>query len=147
MSFSLVWSVQYDQAGLLLSLRKKGDSASAPPAKWIKTGVEFYNSAPRISTVACDGWADWSVAPIAAKPGDWITVSIERAGDHHGASLWVYQLLEDGTKEPLREICWVYPPGSEAEWEIRVDAFAARPGKDVAEGLEAQIKDFVVKWE
>jgi hypothetical protein len=59
----------------------------------------------------------------------------------------VYQLLADGTKEPLREICWVYPPGEAPEWEIRVDAFAARPEKGVAEELEVKIKDFEVKWE
>lgn len=85
--------------------------------------------------------------PADAGPGSWTTVSIERAGDHHGPSLWVYQLLADGTKVPLREVCWVYPHGEAVDWEVSVQAFAARPNEEVKEELVVGFKDFVVKWD
>lgn len=106
--------------------------------------------------MACDAWADWSVGPLepdAAGETEWTTVSVERAGDHHGASLWVYRVLADGTKVPLREVCWVYGGGgtgadAPGEWEVSVEAFAARPAPDAAAGeLVAKVKDFEVKWE
>ena len=71
---------------------------------------------------------------------------IESAGDHHGASLWVYRVLEDGQKVPLREVCWVYGDGDADKWEIGVAALAARPSKDTKESLEVDLRDFEVVW-
>jgi hypothetical protein len=158
-SFSFTWTAQYDQAGLLLSLRPGSasltDTAASPltPPKWLKTGVEFYNSLPRISTVSCDAWADWSVSPLTnteASSGKdtWTTVLVERAtgSDGKGVSWWVYELLDSGEKIPLREVCWIY--GSGEDWELEVAAYVARPAKDgVDESLVAEFKGFSVEWE
>ncbi|KAK0743673.1 hypothetical protein B0T18DRAFT_415674 [Schizothecium vesticola] len=142
-SFSFPWREQYDQAGLLLAFHPPSPSnpKSPSPARWIKTGVEFYNGCPMLSTVSCDRWADWSVTPLplAQGKGDgevWTTVSVEKQNlDGHGWSLWVFQILEDGGKVPLREICWV-------------SAMAARPEKEVedGEGLVVRVRGMDVVW-
>ncbi len=156
MSLSFLWTEQYDQGGLLLSFRRAGSDAAATPERWIKTGIEFYNGRPMLSTVACDRWADWSVTPLttfafdtdarAAADKTWTTISIEKAGDQDGISLWVYQVLEGGEKVPLREICWVYGDGNAEEWELEVLGMAARPEKQADSSLEVEIRDFQAKW-
>ncbi|OIW28228.1 hypothetical protein CONLIGDRAFT_644432 [Coniochaeta ligniaria NRRL 30616] len=161
-SFPFATAAQYDQGGLLLSFRPaSGSSApsagSAPPPKWIKTGVEYYNSAPRLSTVSCETYADWSVgdrspdgAAAAEGAGDrvWTTVAVEKQTDHHGPSFWVFRVLEDGTKVPLREITWIYAggDGEVAKWDVTVEALAARPDTEVTSDLVVEFKDFEVEW-
>jgi uncharacterized protein len=150
-SVSFVWTERYDQAGLVLCLRKRSEkNLSAPPAKWIKTGIEFYNGKPMLSTVACDAWADWSVSPM---PGDnaaagaetWTTLSVEKEEDEHGVSLWVYNIRDSGEKIPLREITWVFGHDSE-QWDLQVLAMAARPEKKASQELEVKVKDMEIKW-
>jgi regulation of enolase protein 1 (concanavalin A-like superfamily) len=148
---------QYDQGGLLLSLRRKSGSDNnnnnAPPTKWIKTGIELYNGAPRVSTVGCDRWADWSVADLppsssSASGGEtgWTTVVVEKDKDGNGTGLWVYRVAEgSGEKVPLREICWVFGEDPEA-WEVEVHAMAARPEKEVQGGLTVEFAGLEVKW-
>ncbi|KAJ9130525.1 hypothetical protein NKR23_g12156 [Pleurostoma richardsiae] len=145
-SFRLPAAVQYDQAGLLLSLRPPSSpSSSAPPPKWIKTGVEFYNGTPMVGTVACDAYADWSLAPVAGSGEEWVTVAVERGQDENGVGVWVYQVLGSGEKVPLREVCWIF--GKETEgWEVEVGAFAARPNTSVTEALEPEFKGLEVEW-
>ncbi|KAB5545863.1 hypothetical protein GE09DRAFT_1191409 [Coniochaeta sp. 2T2.1] len=156
-SFPFSSAAQYDQGGLLLSFRPRSTttSPSAIPPRWIKTGVEFYNSAPRLSTVNCENWADWSVGDrspdVGEKGGEekvWTTVSVEKQGDHHGPSFWVFRVLEDGTKVPLREITWIYGGGDEevGKWELTVEALAARPDKEVSSELVVEFRDFEVEW-
>ena len=143
----------------MLSLRPPAPSGeeSGPPPKWIKTGVEYYNGNPMLSTVACDNWADWSVTPLlrgaGAEAGDgreWTTVSIMREQDGKGMSLWVYQMQGGAegageVKVPLREICWVF--GTETDgWELTVEAMAARPEKAAQEELSVDFRGFEVKW-
>jgi len=149
-SFSFPWSEQYDQAGLLLSFTPS-DSDSNPetaPPKWIKTGIEFYNGQPMLSTVAAAPWADWSVTPLpvtSVGAQTWTTLSIEKAGDEHGISLWVYRILDSGEKVALREICWVYGDKPET-WRLEVSVMAARPQKAATTSLDVEVKDFEVKW-
>lgn len=156
-SFSLPFTTaaQYDQGGLLLSFRPASSPVpSSPPPKWIKTGVEFYNAAPRLSTVSCDTWADWSVGDRSLDGSEsesrklWTTVSVEKQVDHHGPSFWVFRVLGDGTKVPLREITWIYGGGEEevAKWELTVEALAARPNTEVKEDLVVEFRDFEVEW-
>lgn len=45
----------YDQAGLMLR---------AGPARWIKAGVEWTDSAPHLSVVVTEGMSDWSARPL-----------------------------------------------------------------------------------
>jgi len=145
-SFLLPAKEQYDQGGLLLSLRPHSTPSStstSPPPKWIKTGVEFYNGVPKVGTVACDTWADWSLAPVQGKE-DWVTFSVEASGDELGHSIWVYQVVGE-EKVPIREVCWVF--GNElVEWDVNVAAYAARPAKGTKEELAVQFKGFTVEW-
>ncbi|KAH7131581.1 hypothetical protein B0J13DRAFT_529562 [Dactylonectria estremocensis] len=146
-TFTTTYTQQYDQAGLLLTLT----NPSSPSArKWIKAGVEFYNGDARLSVVACDAWADWSVSTprgaedivAGTKP---VTISVVRESDEHGSSLWVYAV--DGTdKTPLREICWVLGEYADEGWQLEVSALVARPGKETEGKLEAKFSDFDVQW-
>ncbi|KAF2670687.1 hypothetical protein BT63DRAFT_424626 [Microthyrium microscopicum] len=156
-SVSFAWKERYDQAGLLLCLRKRSVSeeqsvelTTAPPAKWIKTGIEFYNGKPMLSTVACDAWADWSVTPRtmgagASATATWTTLSIEKEQDENGVSLWVYHIDDLGEKIPLREITWVFGHDPD-RWNIEVLAMAARPEKSAIDILEVSIKDMAIEW-
>jgi hypothetical protein len=103
-----------------------------------------------LSTVTCDAWADWSVAPLplsenSSSVDTWTTISIEKEEDENGVSLWVYHVAKDGQKTPLREITWVFGHDTE-KWDVQVLAMAARPEKKATEDLEVSVKDMVVKW-
>ena len=145
---------RYDQAGLLLHLRRTPtpstateatEATNAAPDKWLKTGVEFANGVPWLSTVACDNWADWSVTPLpAAAAAAPVTATVEarREIDAHGTSLWVYALELDSEeamvkRTPLREVAWFF--AAEEGWEVGVGAYAARPGH-AREGLRAEVR-------
>ncbi|KUI54595.1 hypothetical protein VP1G_01911 [Cytospora mali] len=152
-SFLLHPKEQYDQAGLVLSLRPTGsetgpgsnDAIKSPP-KWIKTGVEYYKGVAKAATVACDVWSDWSLADVRGEEGDWVTVLVESGSDELGLSLWIYQVLRDGEKVPLREVCWVFGHGEPEGWEVAVEAYACRPEKGTGEELSVEFKDFDVQW-
>ncbi|KAK4236077.1 hypothetical protein C8A03DRAFT_36060 [Achaetomium macrosporum] len=154
-SFNFTPQEQYDQGGILLSFfrRSTGNNKTKnPPPKWIKSGIEFYNGAPRLSTVSCDNWADWSVADLNSEGGGkgketgWTTIQVEKDKDGNGTGVWVYRVLEEtGEKIPLREICWVFGDLPE-EWEVEVHAMAARPEKGVEGGLEVEFAGLEVKW-
>ncbi len=156
-TFTFSYKEQYDQAGLVLALRRRTPdggpatwTTATPPEKWIKTGVEYYHGKPMVSTVACDAWADWSVTPLVSQGrGGWTTVSVVRSGDEKGRSLWVYQVVDRAGEEvmvPLREICWVYGQDDPDIWELSVEAMAARPEKGAAEPLEVQFVDWRIVW-
>ncbi|KAI5855614.1 hypothetical protein GGS23DRAFT_589601 [Durotheca rogersii] len=159
------WTERYDQAGLLLVPRR----ASAPPPtstgpapdKWIKTGLEYYQSRPQLSTVGCDRFADWSVVPLVLTAGEadpgagtGLTIEIAREGDEHGKSLWVYRLVlgsggEVAERIPLREICWVLADEDDetaGEWLLDVGPLVARPEKVAAAPLKVEFKSFEVQW-
>ncbi|KAH8673618.1 hypothetical protein BX600DRAFT_210632 [Xylariales sp. PMI_506] len=155
-TFSGPWVEQYDQAGLLLALRRSSSPAAGAPAeKWIKTGVEYYNAQPQLSTVGCDRWADWSVSPVNGPPSGSVTLEVVREGDQHGKSIWIYQLLLDSetgavtSKVPLREICWIFADEDEGggeEWLLDVSPLIARPEKKTTEVLKVDFKEFKVEW-
>ncbi|OTA60804.1 hypothetical protein K449DRAFT_383551 [Hypoxylon sp. EC38] len=155
------WSERYDQAGLLLVPKRLSSASVSPPEKWIKTGVEFYFGRPQLSTVGCDRFADWSVAPLTltadeidpVKVGG-VTIEVAREGDEHGKSLWVYRLVLDTggnvvERIPLREICWVLADEDKAdgkEWLLDVSPLVARPEKKATESLQVNFKKFNVQW-
>jgi uncharacterized protein len=62
---------QYDQAGLMLR---------ADERTWLKTGVEFFEGRPRLSTVLTLGWSSWMVADLPADL-DEITLRMSRRGE------------------------------------------------------------------
>ncbi|KAI1089680.1 hypothetical protein F5B19DRAFT_495180 [Rostrohypoxylon terebratum] len=160
-TFWAEWTERYDQAGLLLVPKRLSDSAVSPPEKWIKTGIEFYFGQPQLSTVSCDRWADWSVAPLTLKENETepakaggVTIEIVREGDELGKSLWIYRLVLDDSgsvihKIPLREICWVLADEDEAdgaEWTLDISPLVARPDKNATESLKVDFKSFEVHW-
>ena len=138
-TFSAKWTTRYDQGGLLLHFKQDGLAQD----RWIKAGVEFYRSKPYLASVATDRWADWALAPSAAAASEtWTTIELRREGDELGTSLWLYQIVENGERIPLREITWVF--AEEEKVTLRVAAMAARPAKpgDVA----GEEKDLVVEF-
>ncbi|TLD29118.1 hypothetical protein PspLS_04232 [Pyricularia sp. CBS 133598] len=145
-SFSFVPTEQYDQGGVVLSFNPPGGDWSAPK-KWIKSGVEMLNGTPVVGTVACDRWADWSISPAAMKPdGKTVdaTILLQKEGDENGISLWVYSVGADGAKTTLREVCWVFADDIQ-DWELKVEAYAARPAKEVEE-LKVEFGGLDVTW-
>ncbi|KAF1984878.1 hypothetical protein K402DRAFT_316017, partial [Aulographum hederae CBS 113979] len=135
-TISASWTTQYDQGGLLLELLPVSEASSAPISesqnskgsqhKWLKTGVEYYNGHPRISTVGCDGWADWSIYPVPKSSLEEITMEVRRDKDINGKGLWVY-FVEKEEKVPVREVCWFF--AEEEEMVLRISGMAARPAK------------------
>ncbi|KAK9779578.1 hypothetical protein AB5N19_12734 [Seiridium cardinale] len=146
------WTERYDQAGLLLVLKH---SKSPEPAKWIKTGLEFYNGKPHLSTVGCDRWADWSILPLAEEdPKKGVTLEVVRESDEHGKSAWVYHIVLDNNgnvkdRYPLREIGWIFADEDEQEgeeWVLDVSPLVARPERNAKEVLKVDFKEFEVEW-
>lgn len=154
LTFSAAYSLQYDQAGILLVFTNKHDPGAR---KWIKAGIELFDGVARLSTVCCDAWADWSVATapdegaVAAgrRP---VTLRIEAHRETGGASLWVFHVVdgdgggsENGKQNPMREVCWPFGDAASDNWELEVSAVVARPAE--AKGkLEATFENFDVRW-
>ncbi len=55
------WASQYDQAGVMLR---------ADERTWLKTGVEYFEGKPRLSTVLTLGLSSWAVASLVYMPPD-----------------------------------------------------------------------------
>ncbi|KIK69452.1 hypothetical protein GYMLUDRAFT_189097 [Collybiopsis luxurians FD-317 M1] len=149
-TFSAPWTTQYDQGGLLLHLTKPNSTESD---RWVKTGVEYYQDKPFLSTVATLTWSDWSITvPTSTSSGSAIakrktTIEVRREVNELGSSLWVYELNIGNAGEvvgrhPLREVTWFF--AEEDGWEIAVSAMAARPGK--GEEIVGE-KELVVEFE
>ncbi len=76
---------QYDQAGIMLR---------ADEDIWLKTGLEFFEGRPRLSTVVTVGWSSWMVADLP--PGtDEVTLRVSRRGD----AVEVRYIAEEGAAE------------------------------------------------
>jgi regulation of enolase protein 1 (concanavalin A-like superfamily) len=148
-AFRFTPMTRYDQGGLVLALRRRNATDTSIPPKWIKTGIEYYEDASRVGTVGTDAFSDWSIAPVSTENGiefeagkTWTTVRVEKHVDELGDSLWVYQVVGE-QKLPLREINWPYGYGD--DWELKVEAYAAKPGE--GEPLVVEFKDFNVEWQ
>lgn len=154
LTFAANYTLQYDQAGILLIFTDRHNPGAS--RKWIKAGIELYDGVARLSTVCCDAWADWSVAPVpderdVAHGRRPITLSIEKHIDASGLSLWVYHVVDaDGgrgkTKIPMREVCWPFGEAASEGWELEVAAAVARPAKDTKDKFEAKFDHFDVEW-
>jgi uncharacterized protein len=88
---------QYDQAGIMLR---------ADERTWLKTGLEFFEGRPRLSTVLTMGCSSWMVADLP--PGtDEVTLRVSRRGD----AVEVRYAAGDGVAE-LAALVFM-PPGRE----------------------------------
>ena len=124
---SAPWSKLYDHGGLVLVLPTAG--VEHTDQKWIKTGVEFYEGASYVSTVAADRWADWSLVQAGIHDGK-VTLEMERKKVDD--TLWIF--IVDGDKRiPIREITWALSETSVEDCWVGV--YAATP--TVPKGSEA----------
>ncbi|SPO04061.1 uncharacterized protein DNG_06744 [Cephalotrichum gorgonifer] len=161
-------TTQYDQAGLLLIFHPPATLSTPETLShggenkdkyWIKSGVEFYNAKPYVSTVTAAHWADWSITPHATTgAGERVDVTIvaQKSTDVHGTSIWMYKVGPDGERQALREICWVFALDGQGEvgeggvggegWEVEVAAYACRPDKEVSGELGAEFRDVKLEW-
>jgi len=115
-TISAEWKDKYDQGGLCLIVN------SADARRWVKTGIEFLNGEPNVSTVAKDRWSDWSLRPLLSTTTNHATIEIESAAD---GSLWVWLLDDNGKRRPLREVTWWGDLAQDAEcW---IGCYAAKP--------------------
>ncbi|KAG8811222.1 hypothetical protein FRC17_002567, partial [Serendipita sp. 399] len=143
------WTRLYDQAGLVLlwPATGKGLEDDEPPTAWVKTGVEFYDEKPNLSTVATPSTSssDWSLITLNSNS---VTIEVEREHKpEDGPSLWVYLVTEHGRKA-VREITWAFTEDKLLE-DLLVGVYVARPTalegqKDDQEPLEAHFTDLSV---
>ena len=135
-TISAVWSNLYDQGGLVFVLPAAG--VEPTDQKWVKTGIEFYQGKPYVSTVAADAWADWSLVSAPIHEGG-VTLEIERK--EKDDTLWIY-VIDGQTKVPIREVTWVLSePDAEVCW---VGVYAATP---TIGGPDDESKPLNVKFE
>jgi len=90
-------AVQYDQAGIMLR---------ADERTWLKTGMEFFEGRPRLSTVLTLGRSSWMVTDLPPGTDD-IVLRVSRRGD----AVEVRYVLGDGQPE-LAALAFL-PPGRE----------------------------------
>ncbi|MCJ1285174.1 hypothetical protein MMC26_004512 [Xylographa opegraphella] len=138
------WKTLFDQGGLCIIL-PQNDGKS----KWIKTGIEFYNGAPNVSTVACDRWADWSLTPLPDGDQKGVTIGMERELlDGKASSVLVVYIVEGNVKRNVREITWVFEDTGENERECWVGVLVGKPTKDTDDeeaNLEVQFKGLEIE--
>jgi regulation of enolase protein 1 (concanavalin A-like superfamily) len=100
-------SAQYDQVGVMLR---------ADERTWLKTGVEFFEGRPRLSTVLTLGRSSWMVTDLPEGTDD-IVLRVSRRGD----AVEVRYVIEDGPPE-LAALVFL-PPGR----EVLAGVMAAAP--------------------
>ncbi|KAF8586703.1 hypothetical protein K439DRAFT_1340344 [Ramaria rubella] len=138
------WTRLYDQGGLVLFL-------PGWPSRtlWVKSGIEFVDGKPYVSTVAARDAADWSLLP---SPGGQtkITLEIEREEVNKdkgtGTSLFVY-LVEGERRTAVREITWAFKEEEDLTGQISVGIYAARPtktGENDTEKLVVKFEDLAI---
>ncbi|KAF8891113.1 hypothetical protein CPB84DRAFT_1784436 [Gymnopilus junonius] len=143
------WSTLYDQGGLALFIPDEDIK------KWVKTGIEFVNGKPFVSTVGTSRWSDWSLVQLPESAGGKVTIQVEREtkGDERVESLWIYIINEEtGEKLGIREITWWFrqdvAQGEEENDGYRcllVGVYGARP--TVPEGAGREKEELEVKIE
>ena len=89
--------VQYDQAGVMLR---------ADERTWLKTGMEFFEGRPRLSTVLTLGRSSWMVTDLPPGTDD-IVLRVSRRGD----AVEVRYIL--GDRQPELAALAFLPPGRE----------------------------------
>lgn len=132
------FQTQYDQGGIVFIMPQEDGSY-----KWIKSGIEFYEGQPFVSTVAADNWADWSLAEMNQERGKELALELER--NPLEDTLCIY--IVNGTQRvPVREVTWaLYDPKGDAECWVGV--YVGKPTANAAgveDTLEVSFKDFQI---
>jgi len=144
------WNTLYDQGGLALFIPDEDIT------KWVKTGIEFVNEKPFVSTVATSRWSDWSLVPLPESAGGKLTIQVEREtkGAERVESLWIYIVNDEtGEKLGIREITWWFrhdvagsdKPEDEANRSLLIGVYGARP--TVPDGAGREKEELDVKLE
>ena len=127
------WKTQYDQGGLILAFPGPKDDpseGSVDPPKWIKGGIEYFNTEPVLGVVGNDRYSDWSLCPMRSDLHQKAKIVFERVG----TTLWIYASQEgDETLRPLREVKWTFLEEREDDAEVWVGAYAAKPTPEADE--------------
>ena len=107
----------------------------------MKAGIEYFNGKPMLGVVGCDRFSDWSLCPLPIATAIHASIEAERIGQ----TLWIY-LVFNGEKRPLREVKWAFLEDREAEAEMWVGTYAAKPTPesdgDMETGIEVILRDF-----
>ena len=109
-------------------------------SKWFKIGIEYFNGKPALSVVSCDRFSDWSLCPLPMLGATHATIEAERVE----TTLWIYFVF-NGEKRALREVKWAFLEDREADAEMWVGAYAAKPTPetdDAETGIEVTFRDF-----
>lgn len=137
-TFSAGWKTLYDQGGVCLVLPRRqegGLGEGLKGAKWLKSGVEFYEGKAALSTVVTERVSDWSLCTLPSGAGSGggdgrdlsATVEVVNAGD----KVVVNGLVEGGGKSVLREVFWEMLIGEgDGKQEVWVGVYAAKPTPD-----------------
>jgi hypothetical protein len=140
------WSTLYDQGGLVLVLPPK---RAGTQKRWVKSGIEFYNNKPRMSIVAADEWADWSLLPLSAEDerAGKMTVVMERELEDGvwNSVLRISLVDEKGGKMPIREVTWAFHDLG-ADDEMLIGVYAAKPTKDDRDELLVNFEGFEIEY-
>jgi len=125
---------------------------AALKGQWVKSGIEFVDDAPKVGTVACDRFADWSlvtegIVPASSGGTNATQVTIEMERRPVDDTLWVY-IVQDGKRSGVREVTWLLSlakdeDGKPKEREAWVGVYAATP--TIIEGakpLDVQFEGF-----
>jgi regulation of enolase protein 1 (concanavalin A-like superfamily) len=121
-----------------------------PSLKWIKAGIEFYQSKPFIGHVACEKWADWSLTQAGITPEGNVTIEVEK--HPKDGTLWIYSIGEKGERYPIREVTWAFADenlkGKDGkEREIWVGVYACTPILEGRKGEEDALTVGFEGWE
>ncbi|KAH7407632.1 hypothetical protein BKA64DRAFT_426340 [Cadophora sp. MPI-SDFR-AT-0126] len=161
-TLSGAWDKLYDQGGLVLIVPDLNCSSNPNEAalngQWVKSGIEFVDDAPKVGTVACDRFADWSlvtegIVPVSGGGADVTQVTIEMERRPVDDTLWVY-VVQDGKRSGIREVTWLLSlakdeDGKPKEREAWVGVYAATPTIEEGakpldvrfEGFELELRD------
>ena len=133
---SAEWKTQFDQGGLLLTW----PAAEKNKTQWVKAGIEYFNGKPMLGVVGCDRFSDWSLCPLPIAAATHATIEAQRVGQ----TLWIY-LVFNGERRALREVKWAFLEDREAETEMWVATYAAKPTPesegDLETGIEVVFRD------
>ncbi|KAK0107222.1 hypothetical protein ONS95_003924 [Cadophora gregata] len=135
------WDTLYDQGGLVLIVpdpecSQNDATEAARNGQWVKSGIEFVDDAPKVGSVACDRWADWSlvtegIVPASGGEANSTQVTIEMERRPTDDTLWVY-VVQDGKRSGVREVTWLLSlakdeDGKPKDIEAWVGVYAATP--------------------
>jgi uncharacterized protein len=115
------YAAQYDQAGAMVRVDDR---------RWLKTGIEYFDGRPRLSTVITLEHSSWAVADLPGDPGD-LGLLVTRRGD----AIEVRYRLDGGGSE-LAAIAYL-PPGE----PVVAGAMCAAPE---GSGFQVEFRDLTI---